>query len=181
MNIRPSPRQDQLAPRSSLEAVASARSIQPVRNRAAFTLVEVTLAIGILAFAFVSIFSLLPISLTQAREAMDRTHATRIQQMLIAQVQQTRFTEVDSKVIGKVFYFDGEGQILPTALQNEYVYTARVLSAPGNGANHTARGLTQDRARTLAVRIGTNRLVSSGPTPTLGERQMAFLISDVAL
>ena len=63
-----------------------------------FSLVEVVLAVGIIAFAFVAILGLLPAGLHQFRQAMDTSISAQIAQRVIEDAQQTDFdTLVDAK------------------------------------------------------------------------------------
>lgn len=57
----------------------------------AFSLVEVTLSIGVVAFAFVSLFALIPVGLDTFREGMGTTVGAQIAQRVIAEAQQTDF------------------------------------------------------------------------------------------
>ena len=52
----------------------------PNRSNSGFSLVEVSLAIGIIAFAFVALFSLMPTGLTTFRSAIDTSNETWIMQ-----------------------------------------------------------------------------------------------------
>jgi uncharacterized protein (TIGR02598 family) len=56
-----------------------------MRNRSGFSLVEVTLAIGIIAVALVAIMALIPVGLNSSRDAIDATRSS-----LIGQDVQTR-------------------------------------------------------------------------------------------
>ncbi len=51
---------------------------RPARQRAAFSLVEVTLALGIMAFCMVAVFGLLPTGLNTSRDAIAQTTAANI-------------------------------------------------------------------------------------------------------
>ncbi len=131
------------------------------RSRRAFTLVEVVLAIGVVAFAFVGIFSLLPAGLTLFREAMDTSVTAQIAQRIVSEAGQSDFDSLvpeDGNVVEGVTkggsaaqfyalplrYFDDQGTELgvssgsgtvPTLTNDEalrVVYTVRVRGAlPG--------------------------------------------------
>jgi len=62
-----------------------------VRSTAGFSLVEVVLAVGVVAFAFVAILGLLPAGMTQFRQAIDTTVCAQIAQRVIGDAQQTNF------------------------------------------------------------------------------------------
>jgi len=61
------------------------------RKQSAFSLVEVVLAVGVVAFAFVGILGLLPAGMTQFRAAMDDTVCTQIAHRVIADARQMDF------------------------------------------------------------------------------------------
>ncbi len=58
---------------------------------AGFSLVEVALAIGIVAFAFVALMSLLPAGLTTFRRALDISICTQIAQRVVSDCQEVDF------------------------------------------------------------------------------------------
>jgi uncharacterized protein (TIGR02598 family) len=58
---------------------------------AAFSLVEIALAIGIIAFAFVALMSLLPAGLTTFRRALDVSICTQIAQRIVSEAQESDF------------------------------------------------------------------------------------------
>ena len=59
-----------------------------VRSTAGFSLVEVVLAVGVVAFAFVAILGLIPAGMTQFRQAIDTTVCAQIAQRVIGDAQQ---------------------------------------------------------------------------------------------
>lgn len=83
------------------------------RAESAFSLVEVTLAIGIIAFAFVALFGLLPTGMQTFRASVDATNDVTILQDMNAMVQVTGWKNIDSldsTGTGDVYYFDEEGR-----------------------------------------------------------------------
>lgn len=66
---------------------------KPVRSRCdqGFSLVEVTLSLGIISFAFLSIFMLIPTGLNTFREATDASIGSQIAQRVIGDAQQTDY------------------------------------------------------------------------------------------
>jgi len=94
--------------------ISRKQSIQKNRKRfqTGFTLVEVVLAIGIIAFAFVPLVALLPIGLGVSRQAIDTTVQAQIAQQLITEAQQTDFsllTNLQNDSVNKPYYFDDQG------------------------------------------------------------------------
>lgn len=72
------------------------------RLQAGFSLVEVVLAVGVIAFAFVAILGLLPAGLTQFRQAMDNSVASQIGQRIIMDAQLSDFDTLTNSVAGIV-------------------------------------------------------------------------------
>ena len=56
-------------------------------QRSAFSLIEVTLAIGIIGFALIAIVGLIPVGLTSGRDAIDATRSSLIAQDAKARVE----------------------------------------------------------------------------------------------
>lgn len=83
------------------------------RSEAGFSLIEVTLAIGIIAFAFVALFGLLPTGMQTFRASVDSTNDVTMLQEMNAMVQVTAWKNIDnldSTKSGDEFYFDEEGR-----------------------------------------------------------------------
>jgi len=62
------------------------------RRQSGFSLVEVVLAVGVIAFAFVAIMGLLPAGLQQFRQAVDNSVCTQIAQRVIQDAQLTDYS-----------------------------------------------------------------------------------------
>ena len=81
---------------------------------AAFSLVEVTLALGVAAFCLIAVFGLMPTGVQTSRNATSQTAATNIIASVIADMRAT--TSSTSPQYGitfgtaKTLYFDGAGQ-----------------------------------------------------------------------
>ena len=82
------------------------------RSTAAFSLVEVTLALGIIAFAFVALFGLLPTGMQTFRASVDTNNDITILQDMNAMVQVTAWAKIKSLDFhkGDVYFFDEEGR-----------------------------------------------------------------------
>jgi uncharacterized protein (TIGR02598 family) len=108
----------------------SPRSPQVARlsksDESGFSLVEITLAIGIIAFAFVALFGLLPSGLSVFRQSIDAANEMWIMQDLNTMVQVTDWSKDSgtgkSKVEslsfsqgGSIYFFDEEGRLTDTA------------------------------------------------------------------
>ena len=87
------------------------------RHSRGFSLVEVALALGIVAFAFVSLFGLLPVGLGVFRTAIDVGNETWIMQGLNSMIQVTEWSKIvgpNSELKNEVFYYNEEGRLTDT-------------------------------------------------------------------
>ena len=78
------------------------------RSLRAFSLVEVVLALGLCAFALISLVGLLPVSLNTARDTVETTRRSKAVQQVVSELTQSRFTNV-SNLSTKEWGFDYEG------------------------------------------------------------------------
>jgi uncharacterized protein (TIGR02598 family) len=80
-----------------------------------FTLVEVVLAIGVVAFSFLGVFALLPVGTQLFHQAMATSVSAEIVQRIASDAEQTDFdTLIDNSVSGNYYalpirYFDDQG------------------------------------------------------------------------
>ncbi len=90
----------------------------------AFSLVEVTLALGLVSFAVLAVMGLLPVGLSNLRQSMDQTVEAQIVQSIAAQSVVAQFPALAS---GNQ-YFDDQG--MPTDAGPDALYTATVTVIP---------------------------------------------------
>jgi len=83
------------------------------RTCCGFSLVEVTIAVGIAVFGVVSVMGLLPVALICMREAMDRVTETNLVRQFAGEALNTPFSKLDAWSEVGVRYFDEQG--LPSA------------------------------------------------------------------
>jgi uncharacterized protein (TIGR02598 family) len=99
-------------------------------DESAFSLVEITLSIGIIAFAFVALFGLLPSGLTVFRQSIDAANEMWIMQDLNTMIQVTDWSKdpstgkskVESLAFDKgglIYFYDEEGRLTDTARSDE--------------------------------------------------------------
>ncbi len=106
-----------------------------------FSLIEVVLSLGIVSFAFVGLFGLLPVGLNAFTNSVDSTVESQIAENVLTQVKQTKFSSLLSLVDQNAgsnpalppvqgFYFDDQGKAVtanPTStIPTSYVYSAGV-------------------------------------------------------
>ena len=122
--------------------------------RGGFSLVEVVLAIGVVAFAFIAIFGMLPTGLGISRQAMDASVGSQIAQRVIHDAQQSDFAELLKDAGGKTItgtnqtgrkterYFDDQGGELPAARKSLAIYhvNTRITPATAMPKTGTAHG-----------------------------------------
>jgi uncharacterized protein (TIGR02598 family) len=97
------------------------------RGKRGFSLVEVTIALGVAAFALVAIFGMLPTGLNLFRSSMDTSIKSQIAQQITSEFNQTDFSKLldGSATPPESFrYFAEDGQELDT--QADSIYTAKV-------------------------------------------------------
>jgi len=89
-----------------------------------FSLVEVTLALGIAAFCLLAVFALIPVAALTSRNATSQTAATNIMAAVVADLRATPKTNTTSTQFGIRFgtnatlYFDGTGQFTTSLSTN---------------------------------------------------------------
>jgi uncharacterized protein (TIGR02598 family) len=100
-----------------------------LRSSAAFSLVELTLALGIAAFCLMAVIGLVPVAALTNRNATSQTAATNVIASVIADMRAT--TSSTSPQYGitfgtaKTLYFDGAGQFA-TSLGANSRYRVRI-------------------------------------------------------
>lgn len=109
----------------------------PSFSSAGFSLVEVTIAIGIIAFAYVTLLGLLQSGLVSFREAMDRTISAQIAQAILNDKRQTPFADLINPAKNPAeLRFNDEGQPVRDSSQTVFVATVKIespVSVPGPG------------------------------------------------
>ena len=152
-------------------------------KHAGFSLVEVTLAIGIVAFAFMALFGLVPTGLNVFRSAIDTSIGTQIVQEVTQNAQQTDYQTLLTTPV-TYSYYDEQGNQLsdvatgvpittPSCSDTRSIYSVKVTatsptsvpSASGSGSGNAVLGKTANIA-TLAIQIAKNPSHSSNPFTT---------------
>ena len=99
-----------------------------LRLEAGFSLVEVTLSIGIIAVAFVALLGLLPVGMSTFRSSIDASNEMWIMQSFNSMVMTTdykRIPELDFTTSNEIYFFDEEGRRVDTS-KNPSTDAARV-------------------------------------------------------
>lgn len=129
------------------------------RAHRGFSLIEVTLALGIVSFALITILGVMPVGLNTLRDAVDETTETQIVRQLGAEASLLPFTDIKATMDGKTYYFDDEGQQQENS-DNRTRYTAVVTvvdpNFPGVAATPQEGEATLERQlQTLQVELIT--------------------------
>ena len=112
----------------------------PRRN--AFSLVEVTVALGVASFCLLIIVGLLPAGVSLNRNSLAQTTAANLSTSIVSDLQATPTTNSTSSVYSlpmtgdTTIYLREDGTVAPNAQQANY--RARVVTAAGTGGTHTA-------------------------------------------
>ncbi len=150
-----------------------------------FSLVEVTLSIGVIAFAFVALMGLLPTGLSVFREAMDTTVTAQIAQRITSELQET-----DYYALLRMANLDGSGSDPVTNVDPSYgVLPIRYFDDQGNeirSRSDTGSLSDEERLRVLYeahVRLARDHQIlgqnPSGASERLGTRNMTTVLIQV--
>lgn len=81
------------------------------RGEGGFSLIEVTIAMGVMAFAAIAILGIIPNGLTAATRSSQTTIAARLASEVQSEIQQVGFASFSTNATNTT-YFDGDGKIL---------------------------------------------------------------------
>jgi len=98
---------------------------------AGFSLVEVLMAIGIVAFAYIAMIGLLPAGMTSFNKAIDNSLGSQIMQRIATEAQQTDFDTLTGSSGGTTVtlrYFDAQGNELIKMAGSLYTAEVTVLA-----------------------------------------------------
>jgi uncharacterized protein (TIGR02598 family) len=133
---------------------------RPLSETAAFSLVEVTLALGIAAFCLIAVFGLMPVGVQTNRNATSQTAATGIMAAVNADLRATQGSTSAQYGIqfgtAKTLYFNGAGQFT-TLLATDSRYQLNVTwnSSGFTGLRYADVKVTWPAAATSANASGS--------------------------
>jgi uncharacterized protein (TIGR02598 family) len=124
---------------------------------AAFSLVEVTLALGVAGFCLLAIFGLLPAALNSNQIAIEQTAANAVLASVIADLRATPPTSppgtaatskqyaisipVNGTAATQTLFFNSDHQLAAAATQARYRLTVNFLATPSGGGTKSATGI----------------------------------------
>ena len=126
-----------------------------------FSLVEVVIAVGIMALGIVAVLGLLPHGLAMTKKTSDLTYQTRIFQHLLSEYQSMPWEELEptSSGGGQARIFDyqgielGSGSTSQQELFASYVAKVEIASDPVELPHVNGQSVTNQHLRRLVVRI----------------------------
>lgn len=155
---------------------------RPVRRRfygngrKGFSLTEVVLALGIVAFAFIPVLGLLPVGLDASRQAIDATIEAQIVQQLSNEAFQTDFSSLDELSTAPLYYFDYQGN---KTTADKAIYTAGFVV---DSQTDLPDSVSTTRLATVAICILTAKAAKLNNEPDPGQnpdsRKSIILLSD---
>jgi uncharacterized protein (TIGR02598 family) len=128
---------------------------------AGFSLVEVTIALGIVAFAFVPLMGLLPVGLTSFRSAIDQTVLSQIVQQIGNESQQSDFDAVTTPQNFR--FFDEQARELDATRSSEAIFRSRLVVVDDADSPHLKRLVIQ-----VARNPGGAAELKETSTPSIG-------------
>lgn len=120
------------------------------RKTTGFSLVEVTLALGIVSFSLVGLLGLLPVGLSNFREARQTMYSAEMIQTLLGKARSMDFTTLQNAT--QTYYFDAEGVLLDSQGSSAF-YKAEVVN-PANLSIATASIVSASKGDTTSVLNG---------------------------
>lgn len=110
---------------------ASRAAQRPARFCHGFSLIEVTIALGVFSFAMLPIIGLVSSGMKSLRGSMDDSVRGDIVRKVVAEAMSVPYTELSAAFHGKLFYFDDEGvQQGSSNAQTVFVASNSVTAAP---------------------------------------------------
>jgi uncharacterized protein (TIGR02598 family) len=147
-----------------------------------FTLVEVTLAIGVISFAFVATIGLLPVGLSVSRQAIETTIQSQIVQQLTTQALQTDFSQLGKLSAADPYYFDDQGK---TATAAGSIYKAGFTVATTTALPDPASNKSTQKLATVTIFVLNTKGIAARAAADLataaGAKKFTILIPDNGL
>jgi uncharacterized protein (TIGR02598 family) len=124
-------------------------------KRAAFSLIEVTLALGVAAFCFIAVFGLMQVGLQTNRNATSQTAATSIIAGVVADLRATPTANSTSPL-----YFDGAGQASTSPTTNSR-YQLNVTWGGSSALRYADLKVTWPATATAANATGSTEMFAA--------------------
>jgi uncharacterized protein (TIGR02598 family) len=133
-----------------------------------FSLVEVTIAMGIISFALIALFGLLPTGLKTFRNSIDRSVSSQIAQGIISEARQTDFANLTTlqTAAGSPLRFTEEGDKTTDASKTVYVARVTVETQMGvpSATSYTNSSVAKIRVSVANSPTGSETPITSNST-----------------
>jgi uncharacterized protein (TIGR02598 family) len=135
-------------------------------KNAAFSLIEVTLALGVAAFCLIAVFGLMPVGVQTNRNAASQTAATNIIAAVVADLRATPIANPTSSQFGITFgtnatlYFNSAGQF-STSLTANSRYQLNVTWNGSAALRYADLKVTWPAAATAANATGSTEMFAA--------------------
>jgi len=139
----------------------------PSRGTRGFTLIEVVLALGVVAFAFVALMGLMPVGLEMFRNSIDTSVRAQIVEHVTTDAMETDFDAlISSSNAVTTIYFDDQGDEVtqPLSIYQVQVTVTGTTQLPAPAASGTNANNT-DLAM-LLIQIANNPAHAANPFPS---------------
>ena len=100
------------------------------KRRSAFSLIEVTISLGIVAFAMVPIIGLVSTGMKSLRDSMDETVRGEIVRKISGEALRIPYTRLSEEFQNKTLFFDDEGVQQSSSNASTIFVATTVLAAP---------------------------------------------------
>jgi uncharacterized protein (TIGR02598 family) len=135
----------------NMKAASTVTGTSAKRSNRGFSLVEVTLSLSLVSFAFVAVLGLLPTGLTTLRDSMNQTVEAQILQSISSRAVISRFTNLTDNTL----YFDDEG--LPVETATNAYYTVNVTTDDASFPGSTNAVALGDSLKNLNIAVEARR------------------------
>jgi uncharacterized protein (TIGR02598 family) len=132
---------------------------EPFASRCGFSLVEVSIALGIVSIALLSVLGLMPVGLSTMRQAMDQTTEAQILRRISGEAALVPFDRLDLFASAGPYFFAQDGTLQDQQGQDtRYAVSLQRLAASYPGSSN-AVNLSSSLAafRVETVRLATGR------------------------
>jgi uncharacterized protein (TIGR02598 family) len=144
-----------------------------------FSLIEVTIAMGVVSFALIALFGLLPTGLTTFRSSIDRSVASQIAQNIISQARQTEFSSLSTLATpaGSPKKFTEDGDETTDATKTIYVAKVEVETQVTLPAATVVPNTSMAKIRVRVVNSpsGSEAAITSNSTISVVQDFSAFI------
>jgi uncharacterized protein (TIGR02598 family) len=160
-------------------ALAGARACRFTQG---FSLIEVTIALGVVSFALIALFGLLPTGLTTFRSSIDRSVCSQIAQNIISQARQTDFSSLTNSSntnfttpAGSPRLFTEDGDETSDVTKTIYVAKVEVVPAVSFPSSSPNASMAKIRVRVANSPSGSEAVITSNSTSSVVQDFSAFI------